>query len=803
MATPDQTLKKVEDLLAIGRGEEPEELLTALVRRMGDGTLSSWRADLLQLIDRFQPKRKARLLQLLDQKTTNKPLLVREPVEAAYATDPTVGTLPEEDAFRHRLATLADQHIFQWSTHYRDAFTRHFDRYFAQLRSEPAAKHYADSVRLLLHDHASDIFSRGYGYQMEQVGQSQLAATKKSIGGLLRFLELPLEYYLERSSDASDRDSALALRTLYSASTLGILEGYKSVRFGASAGDAVLPEHFGRIAHNLAFLKPDVAAKIVDFAARESVAVQFRRVVLPLLESLDKLIRKEHEDYYPLPHFGRYMVPQERFEVGVRPPLSAMSRHPIMAYGYLSSEFSTLHALEQARAADVALVVAPLRPDSAAHVSSDQHLADIVVRVSEDRQEVVEAAVHAWDRAIYELRSKRSSTVQYNIAREFPLEDPSKQKFYHVQRDSVRSLLRTYERQNGVRLWCSVRRSGKTTACFDLDFKAGDSAIVPQTCGTEPNPGDRLFYDRVDETLRAQDAVGKGFVDTIVRECAPVSLDSGQRVVFIVDEYETLFGRLQAETHQNPLLRYTIVQPLLNQLVEFARDNLLVFLGQQPDAHFILMDQNQLAPYVKQDSFPLFEHIDIAGTRASEFGGLVRKILTDRCEWSPGFLDALHRETAGHPFLTVEVLWVFVDWLIERKQRLRGLRLRRRDFLRFRDQKLRLEEMARCRDYSFFRQAASQAMSDGGYRTNRWLYTVYWVLREMSMTGGEHLDFSVALDDFSGILDRIPAPGPLPDANEIVRTASQANFLRTEAGQVSVRIRTLGRLAASVRPAQT
>lgn len=803
MATPDQTLKKVEDLLAIGRGEEPEELLTALVRRMGDGTLSSWRADLLQLIDRFQPKRKARLLQLLDQKTMSTPLLARDPVEAAYATDPGVEILPEEDAFRDQLANLADQHIFQWTSHYRDVLTNHFDRYFAQLRSKPAAKHYAESVRLLLRDHASDIFSRGYGYQMEQMGQSPLVAMKKSIGGLSRFLDLPLEYYLERSSDASDRDSALALRTLFSASTLGILEGYKSVRFGASAGDTVLPEHFGRIAHNLAFLEPAVAAKIVDFATRQSVADQFRRVVFPLLDSLDKLIRHEHEDYYPLPHFGRYMGSEGRFEMGVRPPLplSAMSRYPIMAHAYLSAEFAIPPVLDQARAADVALVIAPLRPDSAAHVSSDRRLDSIVVRVGVDgdHQDVVEAALDAWKRAIYELRSKRSSTVQYNIARAFPLQEPTKQRFYHVQRDSVRSLLRTYERQNGVRLWCSVRRSGKTTACFDLDFKAGDSAIVPQTCGTEPNPGNRMFYDRIDETLRAQDAVGKGFVDAIVRECAPVTLDNNQRIVFILDEYETLFGYLQEAAHENQLLRYTVVQPLLNQLVEFARDNLLVFLGQQPDAHFILMEQNQLAPYVKQDSFPLFEHI--AGTGAGEFGELVRKTLTDRCEWSPGFLDALHQETAGHPFLTVEVLCVFVDWLIERKQRLRDLRLGRREFLRFRDQKLRLEEMAHCRDYSFFRQAASQAMSDVGYRTNRWLYTVYWVLREMSSS--EHPTFSVALDDFSGILDRIPAPSSLPDANEIVRTASQANFLMTSKGRVSVKIRTLGRLAASVRPALT
>lgn len=803
MATPDQTLNKVEELLAVGRGEEPEQLLTELVRQMGESALSAWRADLLKLIDGFQPKRKKRLLKLLDQKTTNKPILVREPVQSAYATDAPTDIVPGEDAFRSDLATLSEKHIFQWSTHYHRLLPSHFNHYLAHLRSESTAERYAESLRQLLRDHARDIFSKGYGYQVEQAGQSQSAAMQKSIGGLSRFLKLPLEYYLDRSLDAVDRASASAVRAFFSASMLGIVEGYNSVSFDASDGTNVLPQHFDRIAHNLAFLTPETATKVVGLVARDAVAGQCRRVLIPLLESLDELIRQEHEDYFPLPLFGLYKGPQGRFEIGVRPPSSVMSRHLIAAHAYMSSEYATPHVLEQARATDVALVVAPLRPDSAAHASSDSRLSDMVVRVGEDRQEVVDTAVHAWKRAIYELRSKRSPVVQYNIAREFPLQEPARQKFHHVQRDSVRNLLRTYERQNGVKLWCSVRRSGKTTACFDLDFKSADSAIVPQTCGTEPIPGGRLFYDRVSETLRAQDAIGNGFVEAIVRECAPVSVENGQRIVFIVDEYETLFGHLRAATDQSQLLRYTVVQPLLNQLVEFARDNLLVFLGQQPGAHFILMDQNQLAPYVKQDSFPLFEHIVGKRTRAGEFGRLVSKILADRCKWSPGFLDALHRETAGHPFLTANVLCVFVDWLIERQQRLRGLRLRKQHFRRFRERKLQLDEMAHCSDYNFFQEATSQALGEAGYRTNPWLYTVYWVLREMSKPDGDAPEFAIPLADFAGVWKRIPAHGPLPEPNEILRTASQANFLETADGQVNVKIRTLGRLAASVRPAQT
>ena len=541
-----------------------------------------------------------------------------------------------------------------------------------------------------------------------------------------------------------------------------------------------------------------MAAQVVSFIADDDVSDQLRRALIPLLESLDTLIRKDHEDYYPLPIFGRYLDSRGRFEIGVRAPQSVTSRYAIEAHAYLGYEHATPFVLEDALASGVALVVAPLSPDVAVHVSSNQRLADIVVKTSGPQEDVIQASVHAWDRAIYSLRSKLPTTTPYNFAREFPLREPAKIKFFHVQRTSVRDLLRTFDRKNGVRLWCSVRRSGKTTACFDLDFTAGDSAIVPQTCGTEPTPNGRLFYDRICDAVVSQAPIGNDFVDDIVRECAPVPVENGQRIVFVVDEYETLFGYLQGAADQNRLLRYTIVQPLLNQLVEFARDNLLVFLGQQPDAHFILMDQNQLAPYVEQDPFPLFEHIE--GTGAGEFARLVGKILSDRIKASPGFLDALYRETAGHPFLTANVLCVFVDWLIEQQRTLRRLRLRERDLQSFHEQKHGFGKLSLYKDYSFFREAARQAMSEQGYRSNRWLYTVYWVLREIATSN--HLELAVSRSDFAEVLDRIPAPGDLPDANEILRTASQANFLRVSDDQVSVKIGTLGRLAASVQPAQ-
>ena len=221
------------------------------------------------------------------------------------------------------------------------------------------------------------------------------------------------------------------------------------------------------------------------------------------------------------------------------------------------------------------------------------------------RSSTAERAFTVLDNALYPLRSKleAKSPITYNFAREFPLLHPDKMSFFHVPRTSVRDLLRTFERRNGVRLWCSVRRSGKTTACFDMETTTGDSVIVGQTCGVPPTADAATFYHRVRGAVESGRMVPNSFVENIVTACAPVDID-GRRTVLIIDEYETLFGLLKNAVKDNAGLRYNVVQPILDQLVTFAHDNLLVFLGQQPDAYFILMDQNQLAPYVTQDSFP-------------------------------------------------------------------------------------------------------------------------------------------------------------------------------------------------------
>ncbi len=309
------------------------------------------------------------------------------------------------------------------------------------------------------------------------------------------------------------------------------------------------------------------------------------------------------------------------------------------------------------------------------------------------------------------------------------------------------------------------------------------------------------FYHLVCEALADGQMISEKFVENAVTTCAPPIHDEDKRMVLVIDEYETLFGRLKTAVEREPSIRHTVVQPILNQLMTFSYDNVLVFLGQQPDAHFILMDQNQLAPYVQQDPFPLFEHSP--QTTTGEFSELVRKILADRIEVTARFLDALFEETAGHPYLTANVLGEFVEWLIEKRRPQIGLRVQDGDFTDFADNKLNADRILLSPDYDFFRYAAAEAMSAQGYRDNPWLFTAYWVLRELANNGST--GFKVERACFPELMRRIPVPQgePPPDDNEILRSASQANFLSYDDDWVRVGIPTLGRIAAAVRPKVT
>ena len=802
-------LTRIRNRMATGEREAPERLLTDLIGQMGASELSDWRPDIVRIVNVFQKKRRGNLLKILDGRNRGhsdsgqrKAGIAESP--ESHSISPT-STLVTE--FRHALDELRERHIFQWSTFYRDCLDSHFGRFLVAME-RPSPDDLVKALTDPLADHTQAVFSQGYAYVRKT--QKHKDAVSKSLTGLSQFLAVPLDYYSAQVSRVSTYRSTIALRLLFSAALSGIVEGYSRVQFGEDKGSNLLARFQRQWVHYAAFLTPKHAEHVIGCVDPGPLANGLKLYALPLLDALQRFFHREEDDYWPIPVLGQYSWPERRLDISIRPPRNAVSQRLIETRAFLEEGFVQSGGLEHALGRQVTLVIAPLKPDMRKLVDDRESLKAIVVSASPPRADTDEAtrksrtstadrAFTVLDDALHALRSKleAKSPITYNFAREFPLHHQDRMSFFHVARTSVRDLLRTFERRNGVRLWCSIRRSGKTTACFDMETTTGESIIVGQTCGASPNDNAAVFYDRVRNAVGSGRMVTNTFVKDIITQSAPVDID-GRRTVLIIDEYETLFGLLKNAVEDSASIRYKVVQPILDQLVTFAQENLLVFLGQQPDAYFILMDQNQLAPYVTQDSFPLFEHV--AGTAAGEFSKLVEKILSGRIECTAGFLEALHSETAGHPFLTANVLIEFVDWLIENKRPQSGLRVQDTDFAEFARGRLGVNQILLSPEYDFFRQAAAAALSEQGYRDNPWLFEVYWVLRELSSAISNA--FGVSRTDFQEVAGRIPVPkgGCPPDCSVLLRTASQANFLSHDDRYVRVRIRTLGRIAAAVRP---
>jgi hypothetical protein len=317
--------------------------------------------------------------------------------------------------------------------------------------------------------------------------------------------------------------------------------------------------------------------------------------------------------------------------------------------------------------------------------------------------------------------------------------------------------------------------------------------VVAQTCDDTGQIAEGgIFYGHVLRAIEAGRQLPEDFVVHAVNECVPGTTTSIARFVFVLDEYETLFGDLSTCMISRPELRYRVVQPLLNQLVRFTRDNLLVFMGQQPNAHYILMDQNQLSPVVVQDSFPLFTH-SAATPLTGEFYELLRKVMTSNVDLEPEFVTMVYGETGGHPYLTVNVLVAFMDWLIMSRRPVSNLNpVRAELFAEFARHSLTPREIARSEYYRLFRGFAKTHLSENGRTEHPWLYSVYSIMRALRLDSPQTL--SCTEDEFNDLAARAHIESPA----DLLETARAANFFTFDGAQISPRIPLLARIAGAV-----
>lgn len=800
MAKVDHILAEVEHLVVTVRLQEAEEKLRSLMQTMGDEELRTWDADLRMTIGHFLPKRRKRLLVILDERVRNgsgKPAVTL--LRAKEEPEPVQVDLTDlQVEFQEDLDILSDRHIYQWSTFYRDTLSQYFETFLDAARPEEQRDAALDALREPLESHSNEIFSKGFSYRAAK-GENQQLSVTKSVNGLQRFLDLPIEFFSAKDMRVATSEARL-LRAVSSAMLSAILRGYAQSGHGPLAGRKILAEQPRAWAHSLAFMSDNDLRPVLAAVEPGDFADGVNLTIRPLVQAFDELSTTVG-DYVPLTALAQFNADTRRLTASIQPPPHAAEPQLIEVQCYLDSAYVSRTDLYEAANRNVGVVVARLRPDLRTLVEGSDRLKDLVIAAPDDELRLSAAKQRVRSRLEFSIYSRRSprlgaQPLQYNFAREFPLQNPFLTRYFHVYRSSVRELLRTFERRNGVRLWCSVRRSGKTTACLDLGTTTGSSIIVPQTCETTGQlPGGSLFYDAVCDALAKGDQLRPTFFSDTVHAAATDRGSSEDRLVFVLDEYETLFGRLKSAVDRDQSLRYTVAQPLLNQMVAFTRDNLLVFLGQQPNAHFILMDQNQLSAYVEQDSFPLFEHE--SGSAGGELGELVQKVLTEQVSMDPSFVEGVYLETAGHPYLTVNLLTEFVDWLIERKRPVSSLSLDGGDIEKFAKQKLRPKQISLSPEYRFFREAIGEALSSDGRRQTPWLHAVYASIRGVVRASPE--TFRCTRDDFEQVVEKARLEEIGMDPDLLLATASQSNFLAYDEKFVWPKIRLLGRVTAVTR----
>ena len=491
--------------------------------------------------------------------------------------------------------------------------------------------------------HAETIYKKGYDHKLLYTTQQN--AVVISLNGLQRFLDLPLEFYSAKIASSSSHTVSLAARSTCSGMLAGIIQGYGHTTFGDERGWQVLPRNPRSWAHCLAFLCPEHLDQLAAQLEPGDFRNGLQQVVYPVSQAIDRLIQKAPSGSGLLPSLGQYERDAGRLEISLELQKSSKGRLYLDVHCFLFHSAVDRRRLEESANRSAVLIGAPIRPSLQEWVEEHRVLNSVLVNVSKEETSASSTNAYAiLSRKVSELVGSEGWTfpLTHNYASDFPLEKPNLQRYFRVSRPSVRNLLRSFERGTGIHLWCSVRRSGKTTAGFDLGSTTGSSTVVSQTCeDTGQFPDADLFYREFTAALDSEQRLSKSFFKDAVACCARDRVDSGKKLVFVLDEYETMFNQMRLAVLKDPLARYRIVQPLLNQMVEFSRDNLLLLIGLQPDSHYILMDQNQLSAYVKQDDFPLFEHQPDSGT--SEFSVLLQRVLRDQVHVDPSFSNAALR----------------------------------------------------------------------------------------------------------------------------------------------------------------
>ena len=797
----EATLAECEAEIAQFRHQRAHDTLQELIENGSEEDLRRARASLEAVIAQFHKRRRRELTDALGRR------LDGAPPKATVNLSPQASIEYQREArdrFRasvtEQLKRLSDLYIFQWGTYYRSTIERTIRETLSLIEETKGHAQPFDVIRDCFAEHTSEIFAKGYQH-LQSLWSTAESSKAKALAGLRSFLALPIEIYADQSSLLTTAGDCRILRRITSKIITGILVGFSRSALGKLNPTDMLAQTVRSWTFALCLCCFDDLEWLNEFIDVESLSPLLGKPLRTLAAAVDTASEQSGVD--PVVILSATINLAERaIDVALRAPSDSSDRRPLEV-SVLSGPLTLVRpqAILRSKRGFIACLT-PYPPSS-----WDDSLAGgietrkILIQLPTDEPRAPTFLLDRLRFRFYEsaIAPQVGVVLRTNIAERFPLENPTILAYFRVQRPSIRALDQILSTRTGVMLWCSVRRSGKTTGVTELSDAAEHSSIILQRCEfSSPDQTTRVLFEAIQAAVTRGTALPADFLRRCVAEAAPMSVSNERRRVLIIDEYDRLFGSLRAHGRRNADLRNLVIQPLLDQFVEFGTNNLVVLLGQQPNAHYIFMDQNQLSAYVQQQPYPLFAHTMGAGI--GEFWDLLTKVFQKTLRFDVSFADALYRETAGHPFLTVNVLRDLIDWLIGQHVVAGSVRLAEADFAEFAEERLGPRAIASSGHYEYFRAATSEALSDDGRAESPWLHGVYWLLRALVMEGGVSMTLRRATVE--SMLARIIDSSALAmySVDSFIASARDSNFILVERDCIQPRIRILARIAATLSP---
>jgi hypothetical protein len=794
-------LAECEDLLSRHEVSRAYDNLVEVIRNGSKQDLDRLEGALGEIIGRFMHKRRRDLTHALQLRMNG----------GTYASSSNVGQpsspAPHQspnsiEAFNQdvgdRLDALSRYHIFQWSTYYRDELRAILADTVDLIRTYESANEAFELLRTQSCRHSKEIFSKGYSFVSSQTWMTPEQAEGKSLAGLRSFLELPVELYADESARLTTPQDCRVLRRATSRIICGVLQGFASSSLGTAPPALLLQRTIKSWARVLPLLEEQDIIELDQELDLGSLSPVLGEPLHVLARALDEASRMSSVD--PMVVRSASVSLDDRvMDLALRPPADSSDTKPLEIAILAGDLHVVRHQVEQrAKLGYIACVTPKLAVTYFGGKIVPGSIADMVVPIDAATPDFL---LQRMRQRFYENKIvvPHGSPLKTNIAERFPLENPTLLTFFRVQRQSIRALETMLSTRTGVLLWCSVRRSGKTTGVSELASAIQERSAVFQRCElTGLDHESRVLFEAVCDALSSADPLPRDFVRKVVAQAAPMGVAPSRGSILILDEYDRLFGRLRAAGRRNEDVRHLVVQPLLDQLVEFATDNLLILLGQQPNAHYIVMDQNQLSAYVQQEPYPLFSHSP--NSTQDEFWDLLGKVFQQTLRFEASFANAVYAETGGHPFLTVNLLRELVDWLIERRTIPSEVMLTRELFNEFSAIRLDSRAVSTSKHYEYFREAAAEALSPDGAAETPWIHAAYDLLRLLGSSGtGAQLSVERRLVEraVEATLQRVRLTNFT--CQSFIASAARGNFVDTHNDIVFAKIPILARIAASTR----